>query len=39
MNISHNVDFDFLYKRILDAIKTDSDQFMIRYKRKNNKKQ
>ena len=33
-NISHNVDFDFLYNRILNAIKTDSDQFMITYKKK-----
>ena len=40
--MSGNKQYNFIQLstgKLLDAMKTDSDQFMIRYKKRNNKKQ
>ena len=40
--MSRNIQYNFIQLstgKLLDAMKTDSDQFMIRYKKKDNEKQ
>ena len=40
--MSRNIQYNFIQLstgKLLNAMKTDSDQFMIRYKKRNNKKQ
>ena len=40
--MSRNIQYNFTQLstgKLLNAMKTDSDQFMIRYKKRNNKKQ